>query len=93
MTPGLGQPFLPRPQFHSSNPYWIDPAKNFGFMAPEYRPRRTAQDFLYATAWELTSWDVVGACFVREAMQRSFWIGLRVNRLNYKEIEKHEKVA
>lgn len=78
--------FSPTPAFSSFNPYWRPDL--FLFVRPEYRPCCTAQDFLYASAYEITARDIHGAYCVREAMQRSFWVGLRLNRLKYIEKEK-----
>lgn len=90
---GVGQPFLPRPQFHSQNPHWIDKSRIWSFMRSGIRPRNTGHDFLYASTWELWQRDVVGARFVREAMQRSFWINLKFSKLKYKEIDRNAKAA
>jgi hypothetical protein len=82
--------FNATPTFSSDNPHW--PTDRFLFVRPEYRPQLTAHDFLFATTWELWKRDIHGAYCVRSAMQRSFWINLRCNRLKIKEI-KDEKVS
>lgn len=77
--PGLGQQYLPRPQFSLDNPYWRIPEMGFRI---EYRPRLSARDFLYATSWEINRrFDVHGANCVRVAMQRSFWVNLRLGKV------------
>lgn len=92
MTPGLGQQYLPRPQFSSENPYWYNPAERWPFLLPDYRPRMTAQDFLYATTWEIWRRDTHMANCIRIAMQRT----LRINwymgiRRDIQELLKSQK--
>lgn len=63
---GLGDNFLPLPQFDRSNPYWRDPRING--VKTEYQPRLSARDFLYATVWEsMRRYDWLTAMCVRLA--------------------------
>lgn len=69
--PGVGQQFLPKPQFSSDNPYWIPLWK---FPHPKLAAQmkmHTGQDFLYANTWERTHMDPHMAYCVRTAMQRT----------------------
>ena len=91
--PGVGQPLLPRPNFSSDNPYWRNPADRWGWVMLEARPKLTAQDFLFATSWEMWRKDIHGACLVRQAMMRSFWVNMRFSKLKYKEKVENEKAA
>lgn len=68
---GVGQQFLPTPQFSSENPFWKNPAATHGFLSPAYRPRLSAQDFLYATTWEIWRRDHHMAYCVRVATQNT----------------------
>jgi hypothetical protein len=83
------QNFNPQPNFSSDNPYWKP--ERFLFVFPEYRPKMNAQDFMYASTWEIYKRDIHGAACVRTAMQRSFWINLRFSRLIFKEKPKDAK--
>lgn len=78
---GVGQQFLPRPQFSSENPFWFNPAEKWGFLFADYRPRMTAQDFLYASTWEIWRRDTHMAYCVRKAVQRTvkinWYMGIR----------------
>src|SRR5271154_326393 len=99
---GLGQQFLPKPQFSSVNPYWQDPAKSWGQFASYVRPLLSARDFLYATTWEIWRWDIHGAFCVRQATIRTVRINTRMQWRSqitdlwkkHQEMEnKNEKVA
>lgn len=72
--PGLGQPLLPKPQFHSQNPYWWDPRTTWTFLRPELRPRPSAIDFLNANVWEIWRPDYHMAHLVRQALVRTIRI-------------------
>lgn len=78
---GVGQQFLPLPKFSSENPYWKDPAETHSFLLPDYRPKLSAQDFLYASTWEIWRRDVHMANCVRVAVQRTvrinWYVGIR----------------
>lgn len=65
----MGQKFMPLPEFSPENPYWFDPAKRWGFLLPQYRPRPTAQDFLYASTWEIMHTDVRATNMIRVGLQ------------------------
>lgn len=56
---------LPVPQFSKSNLYWRD--RRIAGVLPEYQPRNTAVDFLYATSHEIHARDIHGAYCVRSA--------------------------
>lgn len=99
---GLGQQYmskLPIPKFSSNNPYWKNPAELWGWLRPEYRPRLSARDFLYATTWEIYKWDVHGAHLVRQATIRTIRINFRfevwasVNRCLAQQREKKDEKA
>lgn len=79
---GLGSQYLPKPQFSTVNPYWQDPRKFWGNIAPEVRPRMSARDFLYATTWEIFRWDIQGAYCVRSATQLTVRLNFRVGIVN-----------
>ena len=68
--PGLGDGFLPRPEFSPENPFWIDYSKTWNFIHPDLRPRNNAQSFLYATTWELwgRGFDIHSAYCTRMAL-------------------------
>jgi hypothetical protein len=76
--PGMGQKYLPRPQFSSENPYWWGRDDRMTFLRHELRPKPTAKDFLYATTWEIWRRDVHMANCVRIAVQRTVRINFRV---------------
>lgn len=67
---GIGQPLLPRPNFSPDNPFWRDYSKTWNWLAPALRPRNNAQDFLYATTWELwgKGFDIHSAYCTRMAL-------------------------
>lgn len=88
MSPGLGQPLLPRPQFSSNNPYWQRPSK--------LSPPLTARDFLYASMWEINRrFDVHGAACVRAAtvltvkLNWPFELRNQLQKHNLKEIQRN----
>lgn len=63
---GLGQKYLPRPSFSAANPYWRDP--RIQGVYKEYQPKLSAQDFMYASTWEIwRRFDVHMAWCVRQA--------------------------
>lgn len=68
---------LPRPSFSSRNPYWQK--ITFLGVLPQFQPRLSARDFLYATAWEMAALDLHGAWCVRDATVKSIcfysWLG------------------
>ena len=67
---------LPKPSFSRDNPYW---RMRFAFIKPEFRPRLTAQDFLYATVWEINRpFDIVAACYVRKAVLDTYALNFEV---------------
>jgi hypothetical protein len=76
--PGVGQQFLPKPQFSSANPYWRNPADDWPFLLPDYRPKLSAQDFMFATTWEIWRPDWHMANLVRIATQRTVRINFLV---------------
>ncbi len=97
---GLGSQYLPKPIFSTANPYWQDPRKFWGNIAPEIQPKLSARDFLYATTWEIWRWDVQGAYCVRQATVLTVRINWKlqwrstIEKMLAKQKEKlHEKVA
>lgn len=93
---GVGQPFLPLPQFSPENPYWRDNRKFWDFIRPEYRPRLSAQDFLYACVWERNRPDPHMAYCVRTAWTRTKLLEFRLDVKNqFKKLQekKHNEKA
>jgi hypothetical protein len=97
--PGMGEKYLPKPQFSASNPYWWGKNDRNTFLLPEFRPRPTARDFLYATTWEIWRPDWHMAYCIRIAMQRTVrinWhmgIARQLQKSTLKEKEGNEKTA
>lgn len=92
MSNGLGRPFLPIPYFSLTNPYWANSNKVWDFIRPEFRPRNSARDFLYATTWELWRFDVHGAHLVRETIGRSHLFEFRLAvKQQFKDLQKEKK--
>jgi hypothetical protein len=90
--PGVGQQFLPKPQFTSTNPYWWGKNDRNTFLWPEFRPQPTARDFLFATTWEIWHTDVHMANCVRIAVQRTVRINWHVGiSRQIRELLKKEK--
>jgi hypothetical protein len=101
MMGGIGEHVLPRPSFSPSNPYWIDYGETWKNIYPMYRPRNTAQDFLYASRWEIfRPFDVHGAYCVRTAtvltarVNWRVWLHNELKSWKFNQIgEKSEKTA
>jgi hypothetical protein len=99
--PGLGQAFLPKPAFSTDNPYWVDPARYWGWLPSQFWPKLSARDYLYATTWEIRRWDVHGAYCSREALintikvQWRFWLHQIIEQyvVTLKEKKRHENQA
>ena len=63
---------LPVPIFSRNNPYWC-PLKIAG-VDPNYIPLLTAQDYAYATTWELTRFWLQGKlCLLIKRMHELMW--------------------
>jgi hypothetical protein len=78
--PGVGDKLIPKfplPRFSEDNPYWQDPAKWWGWLCPQARPRLTAQDFLYATTWEIYHLDWWMARMIREETVKAVRVATR----------------
>lgn len=76
-TNEFNQRGLPRPSFSRENPYWR--AEAFRWMDPQYRPRLTAVDFLYATTWEISRpFDLHGAYCCKAAMLATYKVNFQV---------------